>query len=77
MGFEPLRELGKLLLIFGFLLTVVGALLIVGPKLASRLGQLPGDFIVKREHFTFYFPLATCLLLSVIVSMLLWLFGRR
>ena len=77
MGFEPLRELGKLLLIFGVLLAVVGALLMIGPKLPGRLGRLPGDIIIKRDHFTFYFPLVTGLLLSVIFSLLLWLFGRR
>ncbi len=77
MAFEPLRELGKLLLILGVALAAVGAFLMLGSRLPWRLGRLPGDIIVKRENFTFYFPLVTSLLLSVIFSMLLWLFGRR
>ncbi len=77
MGFEPLREIGKLLLIFGLVLAAVGLLLTLGPKLPFRIGRLPGDIILKRDHFTFYFPLATGLLLSVVVSFLFWFFGRR
>jgi len=77
MGFEPLREIGKLLLIFGLVLAAVGLLLTLGPKLPFRIGRLPGDIILKRDHFTFYFPLATGLVLSVVVSFLFWFFGRR
>ncbi|MFQ5927495.1 MAG: DUF2905 domain-containing protein [Terriglobia bacterium] len=77
MPLEPLRELGKLLLVFGIVLVVVGGLLTLGPKLPGRLGRLPGDIIIRRENFTLYFPLVTCLLLSVILSLVLWLSGRR
>jgi len=77
MGFEPLREIGKLLLIFGLVLAAVGSLLTLGPKLPFRIDRLPGDIILKRDHFTFYFPLATGLVLSVVVSFLFWFFGRR
>ncbi|MBI4462518.1 MAG: DUF2905 domain-containing protein [Acidobacteria bacterium] len=73
---EPLRELGKLLVLFGIVLLVVGGLLTLGPKLPGRLGRLPGDIIIRRENFTFYFPLATGLLLSVILSLLFRLFSR-
>jgi len=79
MAFEPLRELGKLLLVFGIVLVVIGGLLTLGPKLPGRLGRLgrlPGDIIIRREQFTFYFPLVTCLLLSVILSLIFWLFRR-
>jgi len=76
MSVDPLRELGKLLLVFGIVLVVLGGLLTFGPKLPGRLGRLPGDIIIRREHFTFYFPLLTCLLLSVILSLLFWLFRR-
>ncbi len=76
MPVDPLRELGKLLLVFGIVLVVLGGLLTFGPKLPGRLGRLPGDIIIRREHFTFYFPLLTCLLLSVILSLLFWLFRR-
>ena len=77
MPLDPLREMGKLLLIFGLVLAAVGLLLTLGPKLPFRIGRLPGDIILKRDHFTFYFPLATGLLLSVVVSFLFWFFGRR
>ena len=74
MGFDPLRESGKLLIVFGAVLMLVGVLLAWGGKLPARL---PGDIIIRRENFTLYFPLATSLLLSVILSLVLWLVGRR
>lgn len=77
MAFEPLRELGKLLLVFGVVLVAVGALLTLGPKLPGRLGRLPGDIIIQRENFTVYFPVVSCLLLSVVLSLLFWWLGRR
>ena len=77
MAFDPLRELGKLLVVFGAVLLVVGLLLTLGPKLPGRLGRLPGDIIIRRDNFTLYFPLVTGLLLSVVLSLLVWLLGRR
>ncbi|MFQ5778724.1 MAG: DUF2905 domain-containing protein [Terriglobia bacterium] len=77
MAFEPWRELGKLLLVFGVVLVVLGVVLSLGPKLPGKLGRLPGDIIIRRDNFTLYFPLATCLLLSVIFSLALWLLGRK
>lgn len=80
MPVDPLRELGRLLLVFGLVLVVVGGLLTLGASrsigMPGRLGQLPGDIIIRRENFTFYFPLATGLLLSVILSLVFWLVGR-
>ncbi len=76
MQFGPMREMAKLLLIFGLVLAA-GLLLTLGPKLPFRFGRLPGDIILRRDSFTFYFPLATGLLLSVVVSFLFWFFGRR
>ena len=62
-------------------LIIVGALLLLAgllwPWLAKLpLGRLPGDIVVERDHFRFYFPLTTALLLSLVVSLLLWLFRR-
>lgn len=71
-----MRELRNTALLFAGLLAVLAALLSVGPKLPGRLGRLPGDIILRRENFTFYFPLVTCLLVSVILSLLFWLFRR-
>jgi hypothetical protein len=70
---DPLRDLGRPLLVLGALLIIVGALLYFGGKLPMRLGRLPGDIVHRGEHTTFYFPIVTCLFLSLILSLLLWL----
>ena len=61
---------GGLLLFFGLVLTYV-------PRLPFRPGSLPGDFMWRGKHFVFYFPLGTCLLLSIVFSLLTLLFRRR
>jgi hypothetical protein len=73
---DPLRELGRALLVFGALLFFVGALLYFGGKLPLRLGRLPGDIVHRGEHTTFFLPIVTCLLLSAALSLLLWLFSH-
>jgi hypothetical protein len=73
---EPLRELGKTLLFLAGLLALVGAFFYFGGKLPFRLGRLPGDIVHEGEHSTFYFPLTTCILLSVGLSLLLLLLSR-
>jgi hypothetical protein len=70
---DSLRELGRMLLLFGCLLVLVGTLLYFGGKLPFRLGKLPGDVIHRGEHTTFYFPIVTCLLASVGLSLFFWL----
>lgn len=70
-----MSELGKMLIVFGIVMAVVGAILLAAPKI-PWLGKLPGDFIYRGERFTFYFPLATCILLSIILSLVLYLFRR-
>jgi hypothetical protein len=70
---DPLRELGRALLILGGLLVVIGALLYFGEKLPLRLGRLPGDIVHRGEHTTFYFPIVTCLLLSAALTLFFWL----
>lgn len=70
---DPLRELGRSLLLFGGLLVLLGALLYFGGKLPLRLGRLPGDIVHRGEHTAFYFPIVTCLVLSLGLSLLFWL----
>ena len=70
-----MAELGKTLILLGGVLVVVGALLILGGKL-PWLGRLPGDIVIQRDNFTFYFPLATSILLGVVLSLLFMLFRR-
>lgn len=66
---------GKLLIAVGLLLVAAGLFLHFGGRL-SWFGRLPGDLRIERENFSFYFPLASCLLVSLILSLLLWLFRR-
>ena len=73
---DPFRELGRTLLFLGSLLLVLGAFFYFGAKLPFRLGKLPGDVTVRGQHSTFYFPIVTCLILSVVLSLLFWLFGH-
>ncbi|MBC7391314.1 MAG: DUF2905 domain-containing protein [Opitutaceae bacterium] len=62
---------GKMIIIIGLVLVLVGLLISYGSKIPF-LGKLPGDFLVKRENFTFYFPLATSLLLSLFISLIMY-----
>lgn len=66
---------GKLLIILGLALVALGLLLTFAGKV-PLLGKLPGDFRIERENISFYLPLGTCLLLSLLLSLLLWLFRR-
>lgn len=74
---EPWREIGKLLLIGGLVMAAAGALLVWLPRLPGGPSRLPGDIVIRRENFTFYFPLATSILLSIVLSLVLWFFSRR
>ena len=66
---------GKILLLFGLAVAGVGLLLLLTDKV-GWIGKLPGDFTFRRGNFTFYFPLATCILISIVLSLLLWLFRK-
>ncbi len=68
-------DFGKALIFVGILFVVLGLVFSFGVRI-PWLGQLPGDIYIQRERFTFYFPLATCLLLSLILTLVLYLFRR-
>lgn len=68
-------ELGKALIGAGILLVAVGLLLTFDGKL-NFIGKLPGDFRIERENFSFFFPLGTCLLVSLLLSLIIWIFRR-
>jgi hypothetical protein len=71
-------HLGRTLLLLGAVLAAAGALLLFADRFPGlRIGRLPGDVRVERGNFTFYFPLATSIVVSVVLTLLLWLFGRR
>jgi len=67
---------GKLLIAAGVALVVLGVLITFAGRLPFRLGRLPGDIYFHGKNTTFYFPLVTCLLLSVVVSVLMWILRR-
>jgi hypothetical protein len=67
-------SMAKALIVIGLALIVVGLIWLAGERLGLR--RLPGDIVVQRENFTFYFPLMTSLIVSVVLSLLLWLFSR-
>lgn len=67
--------MGRLLIVLGTILILIGVAVSLAPKI-PWLGQLPGDIFIKGERFSFYFPLATCILLSLILSLVLYLFRR-
>ncbi len=67
--------LGKMLVIFGLLLVVVGLGLMFADRI-PYIGRLPGDIYVKRERFTFYFPLTTSIIASIILTLLFYLFRK-
>ena len=70
------HEIGRMLVVFGLLIALVGvALLLVGR--VPWLGRLPGDIHIQRGNWTFYFPLSTSLVLSVVLTLILWILGRR
>jgi Protein of unknown function (DUF2905) len=70
-----MSDLARILIFLGVLLVAVGLALLLLPKIPG-LGRLPGDIVIKREHFTFYFPLGTCILISVILSLIFWLLRK-
>ena len=67
--------LGKSLIISGIIIIVIGIFLTFAGKI-PWLGRLPGDIHIKRDNFTFYFPLATCIILSIFISLIFWLFKK-
>ncbi len=67
--------LGKMLILLGVLIIVIGLLLLVGEKI-PWIGKLPGDIAIRKKNFTFYFPLATSILISIILTLFFALFRR-
>ena len=73
---NPLGELGKILIFFGILSLFLGTLILLGGKV-PWLGHLPGDIVIQKKNVQFYFPLATCLLASLLLTFLFSLFGKK
>ena len=71
-----MNSFGKLLIFLGIILTAAGILFMFGAKI-PWFGKLPGDIYIKKENFTFYFPLATSILLSIALSIIILFMGRK
>lgn len=69
-------EIGKILVVLGTILIVVGGIVMLLGRSGLPLGRLPGDFLYRGKNTTIYFPLATSILISVVLSLLLFLIGR-
>lgn len=71
-----MNYVGKSLILIGIGLIIVGIFFVLGARF-SWFGRLPGDIIVQRKNFTFYFPIATCILISIVLSFIFFLFFRK
>ena len=70
-------NMGKTLVVVGAILVALGIVVMLGERLPIRFGRLPGDIVIRGKNAVFYFPVVTCLLLSAVFSLLMWLFGKR
>jgi hypothetical protein len=73
---NDIQHIGKFLIVLGVIIITVGTLLLLSGKL-PWIGKLPGDILIQKKNFTFYFPLATSILVSILLTFIFWLFGRR
>lgn len=69
-------DLGRMLVFFGGVLLVIGLIIILAGKANLPIGRLPGDIVYRGKHTTFYFPLVTCIVLSAILSLVLYIVNR-
>jgi hypothetical protein len=71
-----MEQFGKTLIMIGAATMVLGAILLISGKI-PWIGRLPGDIIVQKKNFTFYFPIATSILLSLLITLIFWFIGRK
>ena len=71
-----LSAFGKILIVFGIIMIVVGGLFMIGGKFPF-IGRLPGDIVIQKKNFSFYFPLTTSIIISIILSLIMWLLSRK
>jgi len=71
-----MTSIGKLVIMIGFGIVLLGVLIILFDRLGIHLGKLPGDIIYRKGNTTFYFPIVTSILLSILLSLILWLFRK-
>ncbi len=71
-----MAEIGKSIIFIGIIIIIIGVLLLFSDKLPFNLGKLPGDISYKKENFSFYFPITTSILISIVLSMLFYFFSK-
>ncbi|MGH9635018.1 MAG: DUF2905 domain-containing protein [Candidatus Angelobacter sp.] len=71
-----MTELGKIVLLVGGVIILVGVMLLLAGKFNLPLGRLPGDIVYRGKNSVFYFPIVTCIVISVVLSLIFWLLGR-
>jgi len=71
------QDVGRTFIIVGLVLVAAGVLMTLGDRLPIKLGRLPGDIVIRGKNGVFYFPIVTCMVLSAVLSLALWLIGRR
>jgi hypothetical protein len=69
-------ELGKFIIAIGIVLVIVGVIITMAGKVPA-IGKLPGDIFIKKENFSFYFPLTSCILLSIIIGVIMYWIGKK
>jgi formate hydrogenlyase subunit 3/multisubunit Na+/H+ antiporter MnhD subunit len=72
-----MQQFGRMLMIMGGVILVIGLLMTLGPRLPFRIGRLPLDFHVQRDNFSFYFPLGTSIVVSIVLTLVFGLLNRR
>lgn len=73
---EGIQYIGKSLIIVGILIVLIGGLLTLSGKI-PYIGKLPGDILIQRKNFTFYFPIMTSIILGILLTLIFWLISRR
>jgi hypothetical protein len=69
-------DIGKKIIFIGLLLVVIGFIFMLGNKLPF-IGKLPGDIAIERRNYSFYFPITTCIIVSIVLSFIFWFFNKR
>ena len=71
-----MADIGKGIIVLGIMIVIIGIILLFSDKLPFNLGRLPGDIAIKKENFSFYFPITTSIIISIVLSLLFYLFGK-
>lgn len=71
-----MADIGRILIFIGLILALLGGIVLLAGKIPG-LGRLPGDILIQRRSVTFYFPIATSILISIVLSLIFWLLSRR